>query len=90
MNRFETYTSNVHLRPSTIAWLALGVGVAAYDYLAPQGETMSEAVDRAIERHPIATIAAVGAVALHLLNVFESYHIEQYDLIHQLAERVRH
>jgi hypothetical protein len=74
------------VRTSSKAWMALGVGVAAYDYLAPQGETMSEWVDSALERHPITTTLAVGAVALHLLNVLPP----QIDLIHQIARVARH
>lgn len=77
------------MRPSSVAWAAIGAGVIAYDVLAPAGETLSERVDDAIESHPIATIAAVGAVALHLCNVFESYHIEKFDVIHQAASIVR-
>lgn len=77
-------------RPSNLAWGALAAGVVVYDYLAPSGETLSEAVDRAVDKHPVATAAAVGAVALHLLNAFEKYQLERYDLIHQLALRFRH
>ena len=77
------------MRPSTKAWVALGAGVAAYDVLAPPGETMSERVDDWIEVHPVATITAVGAVALHLLNVFDNYNIQKYDVIHQTASIIR-
>lgn len=53
----------------TYGWIALAAGVAAFDYLAP--ETLSHAVDRALER-PYGRIAAIGAVAVtaaHLLNL---------------------
>ena len=77
------------MRPSSKAWVALGIGVVTYDVLAPPGETLSERVDSALENHPMATIAAVGAVALHLLNVFDNYNLERYDIIHQAATVVR-
>lgn len=71
---------------STIAWGVLAAGVATYDALCPHGQTLSEGVDRAIEKHPVLTILAVGAVALHLLNVYEHYGLERLDVIHKLAE----
>ena len=74
------------VRPSTVAWGVLAAGVATYDALCPPGETLSERVDSAIENHPIATIVAVGAVALHLLNVYEHYGLERLDVIHRIAE----
>lgn len=73
------------ISPSTKAWLVLGAFVAAYDMLAPEGETLSEGVDRALERHPLLTTAAIGATALHLLNVLRP----ERDPIHLLAETVR-
>ncbi|UOF77999.1 hypothetical protein [Caudoviricetes sp.] len=53
----------------TYGWVALAAGVAAFDYFAP--ETLSHAVDRALER-PMGRYAAIGAVAItaaHLLNL---------------------
>lgn len=52
-------------------WLAMGVGIAAFEIACPKGETLSEGVDRALE-HPRLRYMAIGAVALtaaHLLNV---------------------
>lgn len=57
--------------PGTMAWIALAAGVAAYELRAPQGQLMSEAVDRALERSPISkalTLGTIGATALHLAN----------------------
>lgn len=71
-------------KPSTLAWGTLAAGVAAYDILCPQGETMSEAVDRALER-PKARYAALGAIAItacHLANLIP----EQIDPFHQLTK----
>ena len=36
-------------RPSDIAWAILGVSIATCDFLAPEGETMSEAFDGYLE-----------------------------------------
>lgn len=74
-------------RPSNLAWVALAAGVATYDYYAPPGETLSEAVDRALER-PVGRVLALGAIAItaaHLINVLPP----EIDPIHQLAERFR-
>lgn len=73
------------LEPSTIAWGVLIAGVATYDAFCPKGQTLSEGVDRAIEKHPVVTIAAVGAVALHLVNAFDKYDLQRLDVIHQIA-----
>lgn len=72
-----------------IAWGCLVAGVAAYDYYAPEGQTLSEGVDRALEKHPIATAAAIGMTAMHLLNIYEHLHIEHLDPIHQIANLAR-
>lgn len=75
------------MRTSSKAWAVLAAGVTAYEVLAPHGELLSEAVDRALER-PIGKYAAIGAVAIvgcHLLNIFEHFHTESLDPIHQLG-----
>lgn len=67
----------------TYGWIALAAGVAAFDYLSP--ETLSSAVDRALER-PRGRYAAIGAVAItaaHLLNIIP----EQYDPFKLLPSR---
>ena len=56
-------------RPSTRAWLALAAGVAAFDVLSPQGETMSERVDDWLLEHKALTYTAIGVTALHLANL---------------------
>ncbi len=53
----------------TYGWAALAAGVAAFDILSP--ETLSHAVDRALER-PVGRYFALGAIAVtaaHLVNV---------------------
>lgn len=70
---------------ANVAWATLIAGVAIYDWRCPEGATLSEACDRAIEKHPLLTVAAIGSVALHLLNVLPP----QVDPIHQLIERLK-
>lgn len=58
-------------RPSTLGWAGLIAGIAAYDYLCPQGETLSEGFDHLMETKT-GKVVAIGAVALtgaHLLNL---------------------
>ena len=64
-------------------WAAIGTGVLAWDVLAP--ETLSEGVDRALEKRRFLTSAAIGITAAHLLNLLP----ESIDPIHQLAKRTR-
>lgn len=54
--------------PAKYAWVAIGASVLAYDLLCPEGQTLSEGVDKALEKHPVATTLAIGVTALHLLN----------------------
>lgn len=56
------------MRAADRAWLALGAGVLAYDLLSPDGETLSEGIDRYLARRPMLTRMAVLAVSRHLLN----------------------
>lgn len=68
------------MRPSEKAWIGLAAGVFAYDVLCPEGETLSEGVDRALERprSRIMTIGAIAVVGAHLLNVLP----EKIDPLH--------
>lgn len=50
------------------AWVAMGLGILAYEMTCPQGELLSEGVDRALEKHPVLTASAIGVTALHLMN----------------------
>jgi len=70
-----------------LAWTTIGVGICVYEYYAPEGQLLSEAVDRGLE-HPVGRILiplAVGATALHLCNALPN----RIDPIHQLAAHVR-
>lgn len=75
----------MEIRPSTKAWIGIGAGVAAYDILSPKGETLSEGVDRALERGKFSRYATLGAIAItaaHLANVLP----EKYDPFHQVLK----
>jgi hypothetical protein len=69
------------MKRSTQAWLGLGSGIILYDYFCPEGQTLSEGVDIALEKHPFLTVLAIGTVALHLCNVLP----QRIDPLHQLA-----
>lgn len=49
-------------------WLAVGVVVIAAEVIAPPGELLSEGVDRALQRHPLLTRAAIEITGRHLTN----------------------
>lgn len=66
-------------------WLIVGGVIVGYEAACPKGELLSEGVDRALECHPWVVRAAVGAVALHLLNVLP----DQIDPIHQIARALK-
>lgn len=58
--------------PQTLAakaWTLMGAGILAYELACPNGETLSEGVDRALENHKLVTSVAIGVTALHLANV---------------------
>ena len=68
------------MRAGDRAWIALGVGVVAWELRCPEGELLSESADRMIERHPWLVRAVAFALACHISNSVP----ERYDLIHQL------
>jgi len=76
-------------RGAVLGWAAVIGGVCLIDYFAPEGQTLSEGVDRALEKRPLLTAAAIGMTAMHLLNIYEHLHIEHLDPIHQLANLAR-
>lgn len=67
------------------AWMTLGAGILAYEFWAPDGELLSEAVDRYLITHPVATKVIVMTLVLHILNVVQP----DYDPIHHLATALR-
>lgn len=62
---YEVY---IRPNPSKVAWATIGGFALAFDIFAPEGQTLSEGVDKALESHKVLTTLAVGATALHLLN----------------------
>jgi hypothetical protein len=52
------------------AWAVGAAAVIAYEIACPDGELMSEGVDRGIEKHPVLVPLAIGMIACHLANVF--------------------
>lgn len=51
------------------AWAVLLTAVIAWEVLAPPGQLLSEGVDRALQRQPVLTRAAIAVTALHLANL---------------------
>jgi hypothetical protein len=76
---FHRYTT------SDKAWMTLGAAILAYEIWAPDGELLSEAVDRYLITHPIATKVITMTLVLHILNVVQP----DYDPIHHLATVLR-
>lgn len=78
------------MRPSEKAWVGLAAGILTYDVLCPDGETLSEGVDRALA-HPIGRIATVGAIAVtgaHLLNVLPTKIDPLHHMLRVIHDRV--
>lgn len=73
--------------PSTMAWGAIIAGVSVYEYFAPEGQLLSERVDRAIENHPIAVPLAIGITALHLANKLPE-RVDPFSRLLALTKRV--
>lgn len=63
-------------------WLAIGALVVAHEALCGSGELLSEGVDKAIEKHPVAVPAVIGYTALHLANLLPP----KIDLFHHLTK----
>ncbi|TDP29777.1 DUF7427 family protein [Nocardia ignorata] len=50
-------------------WLVLAGAVTALEVVAPEGELLSEGVDRGLEQHPLLVRTAIIITAAHLLNL---------------------
>ena len=57
------------MKPADRAWIALGVGVIAYDVTCPPGETLSEGVDRYLVSHRRLVYATTLTLVIHLCNL---------------------
>lgn len=78
------------LRPADYAWMTLIAGVVAWEALAPQGELLSEGVDRQLLRHPILTRTVILLTAAHLLNALERKPLKWLDVYAHAARIGRH
>lgn len=68
------------MRDSDVAWIALGIGVLSYDALCVEGDTMSEACDRYMLRHPWIVRGVAFAIAGHVCNAVPA----RWDAVHLL------
>lgn len=75
------------MRAADKAWLAMAAGVLAYELAAPDGELLSDGVDRYLDRHPWLTRAVIAATALHLINATPA-RIDPFGLIGALRDRL--
>lgn len=75
------------MKPADRAWLAIGIGVLAYEIAAGlrRWELLSEAADRYRQRRPIATHLTVAYLSGHLLRRWP----KRIDPLHRLARLVR-
>lgn len=68
-------------RPADRAWITLAAGILTWEILAPDGELLSEAVDRYRRRHPWLTATVITYISAHLLRVVPRH----VDPLHRLA-----
>lgn len=68
-------------KEAALGWFAVGAVVVAYELVAPDGQLLSEGIDRALIRWPVATRVGVALVACHLLNLIPT----RVDPLHRLA-----
>jgi len=61
------------MRNSDRAWLALAVGVAAYDLAATDDEQLSHASRRYFRSQPVATASLILVTGLHLIGGIPSW-----------------
>jgi len=67
------------------AWAGLIGAITLYELVCPPNQTLSEGVDRAISKHPVAVPLAIGYTAAHLCNILP----EQIDLFHKATEIIK-
>lgn len=81
------------MRPSEKAWLALGGAVLVYEVLAGEGELLSEAFDRFLDRHPVLVWVGTVITAAHLLNILDAHpalrRVDPYGHLPLLSKRVK-
>jgi len=72
------------MKHGDVAWIVLAAGIVIYEAAAPQGELLSEAVDRYRQHHPFLTNGVIAYLSLHLLRQWP----RRIDPLHQIAIRV--
>lgn len=65
-------------------WLAVAGVIVVIDATARPGETLSEAADRAIGRHPVLTVVGATLVWAHVINLLPP----AVDPVHQVASLI--
>jgi hypothetical protein len=70
------------------AWYALVTLIAGYEFAAPEGQLLSHAVDRWLQRHPVCTYVAVVVTAAHLVNLIPDV-VDPYRHVGRTAQRLR-
>lgn len=73
------------MKPSDRAWITLGVGVVGFDLACAEGDTMSEAADRYMLRHPWLVRAVAFGLAAHCCNLVKP----AYDPLHLMFVGMR-
>lgn len=68
-------------RPADKAWITLAVGVLVWEIFAPDGELLSEAVDRYRRRRPLLTRLVIVYLSAHLSRIVP----RRLDPLHRLA-----
>lgn len=78
------------MKSGDIAWLAMAVGVFAYELAAAitdDGELLSEAVDRYRAAHPVVTYGGIIYIAGHLARVWPR-RIDPLCVLATVADRI--
>lgn len=68
-------------REAFLAWCVLMTGVLIYEALAPEGQLLSEGMDRACVKHPLATRMVIVVLSLHLTGWLP----DKFDPLHIMA-----
>jgi hypothetical protein len=67
-------------------WAVVLGTITAHELSCDKGNTLSEGVDRALEKHPILTIGAIAITSAHLINLLP----EKIDPFHQTLKAIKH
>lgn len=73
------------------AWLAMALGIAAYEGYAVwrlEDQLLTDGAARLMVRYPVATSFVIGSTALHLLGVYKALGIRYLDPLHMVGRGV--